>query len=57
MTHEFPYPFTITPNNGTGKYEVYGPEGDLLDICDSRQEAEDVVRHEMLVIRILGDMA
>lgn len=55
MTPRFPWPFIITYECDTGRHVVFGPEGDCLEACRSRDEAEQRVREEIEIGRCNGD--
>jgi hypothetical protein len=52
----FPWPFVITYESDTGRHVVFGPEGDCIEVCLTRARAERRVRHEIEVMRGLGDI-
>ena len=55
MLGRFPWPFFIKFEDDTGKHVVFGPEGELVDVFDTREDAEDCVRDEIEIGRCLGD--
>jgi hypothetical protein len=52
----FPWPFVITHEDDTGKYVVFGPEGELIDVFSTREDAEDCVRDSIEIMRCPGDI-
>lgn len=52
----FPWPFVITYENETGKSIVWGLEGECVEVCATREDAEARARHEIEIMRCLGDI-
>ncbi len=54
-TLRFPWPFVIAYEDDTRKHVVFGPEGDCIEACATREEAEQCVRQEIHNSRCNGD--
>jgi hypothetical protein len=55
MIGRFPWPFVITFEGDTGKHVVFGPEGELINVFGTREDAEQCVRDSIEIGRCLGD--